>query len=80
MNIGDYITSGILQDYCLGLLTNEEEKKVEIMCIEFPEVSKELQVLRLAIEKYANTDATWQREALRLKVWKEVKKLWEEQS
>lgn len=77
MNIGDYITSGILQDYCLGLLTTEEEKKVEIMCSEFPEVSKELQLLRLAIEKYANSDATWQREVLRMTVWKEVKKLWE---
>jgi hypothetical protein len=78
MKVGDYITSGILEDYCLGLLTSEEESKVEAMCNVYPEVSKELLLLREALEKYGNSNKLWRRTELRMKVWKAVKKLWEE--
>lgn len=78
MNIGNYITSGILQDYCLGLLTNEEEKKVEIMCHDYPAVAKELQLLQKTLEKYTTNNTVFRRDELRMKVWEAVKKLWEE--
>jgi anti-sigma-K factor RskA len=78
MNIGNYITSGILQDYCLGVLTIEEEKKVEIMCRDYPAVAKELHLLRQTLEKYATTNSVLLRDELRMKVWKAVKKLWDE--
>lgn len=78
MNIGDYITSGILQDYCLGLLSVEEEKKVEVMCHDYPTVAKELHLLQQSLEKYTANDTIWQRDELRMKVWKAVKKLWED--
>ncbi len=76
MNAGDYITSGILQDYCLGLLTQEEERKVEEMCHEHPQVTEELQLLRQALEKYAGSNNLWRRDELRRAVWEAVKKLW----
>lgn len=78
MNIGNYITSGILQDYCLGVLTNEEEKKVEIMCHDYPAVAKELDLLKKSLEKYTAIETIWRRDELRMKVWEAVKKLWEE--
>lgn len=78
MNIGNYITSGILQDYCLGVLTNEEEKKVEIMCHDYPAVAKELQLLQETLEKYTTNKSVFRRDELRMKVWEAVKKLWEE--
>ncbi len=78
MNIGNYITSGILQDYCLGVLTNEEEKKVEIMCHDYPAVAKELQLLQETLEKYTTNNSVFRRDELRMKVWEAVKKLWEE--
>jgi hypothetical protein len=78
MSEGDYITSGILQDYCLGLLTPNEERKVEAMCHAYPQVASELQLLRNALEKYAGSNKIYPRSELRMAVWKAVKKLWEE--
>jgi len=78
MNKVDYITSGILQDYCLGFLSAEEEKNVEAMCLAFPEVSYELKALQVALQKFTNTNKTIHRNELRKVVWKAVKKLWEE--
>jgi hypothetical protein len=77
MNAGDYVTSGILQDYCLGLLTNEEEVKVEAMCQSYPEVANELKLLRQALESFAGSNETWRSAILRKSVWESVKKLWE---
>jgi anti-sigma-K factor RskA len=78
MNQVDYITSGILQDYCLGFLSAEEEKKVEAMCLAFTEVSLELKALQVALQKFTNTNKAIHRNELRKVVWKAVKKLWEE--
>jgi anti-sigma-K factor RskA len=78
MNKGDYITSGILQDYCLGLLTVEEERKVEMMCHDYPDVAKELQLLQETLDKYVANDSFYHRDELRMKVWEAVKKIWEE--
>lgn len=78
MNVGDYITSGILQDYCLGMLTKDEEIKVESMCYDYPQVATELKLLRQALEKYTNDTLTKHRDELRMAVWEAVKKLWNE--
>ncbi len=78
MNIGDYITSGILQDYCLGMLTVAEERKVESMCHDYPDVANELHLLRQALDKYTASEAIRHRDKLRMKVWEAVKKLWDE--
>ncbi len=77
MNIGDYITSGILQDYCLGLLTVDEERKVETMCQDHPAVADELHLLQQTLDKYMTNDTIRLRDELRLKVWEAVKKIWE---
>ena len=76
MNIGDYITSGILEDYCLGQLTIEEEKQVETMCQDYPAVAKELQLLQQTLHKYVSNDTISRRDELRKKIWEAVKKLW----
>ena len=76
----DYMTSGILQDYCLGLLTDEDERKVEAMCHTYPQVARELQLLRQALEKYTGSDKAKHRIELRRNVWEAVKKLWDEES
>ncbi len=80
MNAGDYINSGILQDFCLGLLSNEEEVNIEAMCREYPEVARELRLLRQALEKYSGSNKVLHRAELRKAVWNNVKKMWEEES
>ncbi|MFM9948383.1 MAG: hypothetical protein ACKV1O_10630 [Saprospiraceae bacterium] len=77
MNAVDYIESGILHDYCLGLLTGEEERAVETVCLAFPEVAKELQLLRGALENYSGSQPIWRKSELRNAVWEAIKKLGE---
>jgi hypothetical protein len=73
MNPSDYIASGVLQDYCLGQLTEEEEMAVDAICQVSPEVARELQLLRLALEKYAGSHKTCHPAELRRTVWEALK-------
>lgn len=75
-----FITSGILQDYCLGLLSNEAERKVEAMCGAYPQVAKELKLLQDALQLYTDENRKPESEALRRSVWEAVKKLWEDKN
>ena len=38
MNVQDYISSGIVESYVLGLASPEEQSEFERMCREYPEV------------------------------------------
>ncbi len=80
MNIDDYITSGILQNYCFGLLTKEEERKVEKICTDYPKVARELQLFRNALKEYSSHTKILNREELRRATWESIKKIWEEES
>ena len=73
MNAADFIASGILQDYCLGLLTGEKEKEVEQMCRAHPQVGEELNILRQALDQFGGTSETWCRAGLRRAVWEYLK-------
>lgn len=55
MNIEEYIASGILEAYVLGLTSAEESREVERMVAAYPEVKAELEDIRLAIESYSNS-------------------------
>jgi len=71
------ISNWILHDYCLGLLTVEEEKKVEQMCLTYPQVARELGLLRHSLEQFSGSDQIKNRQQLRKSVWEAVKKIWE---
>src|ERR1700710_2522321 len=49
----EYINSGILEQYCIGLLNKSEYETVLAMCAAYPEVKKELAAVELDIEKLA---------------------------
>lgn len=53
MNIPDYITSGILESYALGAVSDQEKREVECLSAIYPEVRQELDRLTLALENYA---------------------------
>ncbi|RYF75277.1 MAG: anti-sigma factor, partial [Cytophagaceae bacterium] len=53
MNIPDYITSGILESYALGTVSDQERREVECLSAIYPEVRQELDRLTLALENYA---------------------------
>lgn len=51
MNIKEYIESGILEAYLLGVLTPEEASLVEANIAQFPLISEELQAIQREIEE-----------------------------
>ncbi|HEY0244418.1 MAG TPA: cupin domain-containing protein [Mucilaginibacter sp.] len=68
MNVKDYIASGILEEYCLGRLSADEEAVVLQICKLFPEVKKELAAVEKAIETLAAGNAITPRHDLKQKI------------
>jgi len=48
-----YITSGIIEDYCLGVLSDEESKAVEQQARLHPEIKQEIEGYLNTLEQYA---------------------------
>jgi mannose-6-phosphate isomerase-like protein (cupin superfamily) len=57
MDIKEYILSGILEQYVLGALHEEEAIQVEEVASKYPEVQKEIDDIRSALEQYAIENA-----------------------
>ncbi len=57
MNIKEYISSGILEYYVLGLASTEERKEVEMYSSTHPEIKKEIDAIEAAMEQYAQLHA-----------------------
>ncbi|MDB5001897.1 MAG: hypothetical protein JWQ34_122 [Mucilaginibacter sp.] len=57
MQIQEYINSGILEQYCLGLLTPSEQEAVLAMSALYPEVKKDLEEIELAMQRLALNNA-----------------------
>jgi len=53
MDTGKYIESGVLEEHCLGLLSEEEETYLIQMAMLYPEIKAELAVIETAMEKMA---------------------------
>ncbi|MBC7398688.1 MAG: cupin domain-containing protein [Mucilaginibacter sp.] len=53
MQVNGYINSGILEQYCLGLLTKSEQEAVLAMSTVYPEVKADLAEIELALERLA---------------------------
>ncbi|MEM1327686.1 MAG: anti-sigma factor [Bacteroidota bacterium] len=57
MNVKEYISSGILELYVLGSLSETQRKEVERYASEYPEVRAELDKIEQTIIKYAQSKA-----------------------
>ncbi len=75
MNVEEIIKSGILMDYCLGLVTEEERNKVEQLCRDYPEIATEQKLLQNGLERYAVKKTTWKKEELKKKIWDAIDKI-----
>lgn len=75
MNVGKIINNGILMDYCLGLVTEEERHKVEQLCKDYPDIATELRLLQNGLESYAVKKTTWKKEGLKKKIWDAIDKI-----
>lgn len=68
MNIQEYIESGILEEYALGVLSEVERAEVERIAREHPEVDRELKNAIQALDAYAEAHAVTPPPALRERV------------
>ena len=57
MNIKEYIASGIVESYVLGLLTDTERREFESQCNQFPEIAEARKNFELSIEQQLLKDA-----------------------
>lgn len=57
MDIKQYISSGILEDYVLGATTVQEKQEVQCISHIYPEVQEELLKLEKVMEKFAHNQA-----------------------
>ena len=57
MNIKEYISSGVVESYVLGLLTAQERFEFEQYCEAYPELKAARDAFELAVEKQAMENA-----------------------
>jgi mannose-6-phosphate isomerase-like protein (cupin superfamily) len=69
MDIKAYIASGIIEDYCLGILGDEECRAVELYAQSHPEIKQEMNAFMQALEQYALDNAINPGEQLRTKIF-----------
>lgn len=57
MNTREYIESGIIESYVLGMASPEEAAELESLCLQFPEIKEALTAFEIALEKNAMANA-----------------------
>lgn len=73
MNIKDYISSGIIESYVLGLASAEERTEFEKLCREYPELVAARTSFELALEKHMAGLAALPNESLKEKVMNAIR-------
>lgn len=72
MNIKEYISSGVVESYVLGLLSAQERFEFEQYCEAYPELKAARESFELAIEKHAMENAMPPPAGTREKIWSAI--------
>lgn len=75
MDIKEYISSGILELYSAGALTDVEAREVEAMAVKYPEVQAELDKINEAVTNFASVYQKSPRPELRSKIINKINSL-----
>lgn len=57
MNVKEYISSGIVESYVMGLATEAERTEFEAMCAQYPEIAEARNAFELALEEQLLNDS-----------------------
>lgn len=68
MNIQEYISSGIIESYVLGLASDAERQEFEQNCLLYPELAEARNAFELSLEKYARENASTPPLSLKTKI------------
>lgn len=79
MNLKEYLSSGIIEDYCLGVLNPDEMRTVALNAERYKEVKDTIETYEAALKKYAegldtDNDMIISKEEIFLKLLKRMKK------
>lgn len=80
MDLQAYIKSGIIEDYCLGVLPTEESKKVAQMAMDFPEIKQEVDAYTEALGQYGANAAQFSAAKAKNKIFSTITNLITEQT
>src|SRR6266700_1523861 len=69
MNLSEYIESGVLQEYCLGLLTDKEKSAVEENCRQYPAIKSELEAFQSSLQDYVSDFNMHPPAGLQSRIW-----------
>ena len=72
MNIQEYISSGIVESYVLGLASTEEQLEFEQLCTTYAELRQAKEAFEISLEQHALDNAIAPPVALKQKIWEEV--------
>ena len=72
MNIQEYISSGIVESYVLGLASHEERSEFERMCAAHTEVRRARELFELALEEQAMMNAVAPAKNIKSKIFAEI--------
>jgi anti-sigma-K factor RskA len=72
VNVQEYISSGIIESYVLGLASPEERNEFEQMCIQYQEVLQARTDFEIALEKQAMENAFAPSAGLKKKIMEEI--------
>lgn len=72
MNTQEYILSGIVESYVLGLASDEERREFEQMCVQYPEVLAARADFEMALEKQAMENAITPVAGLKDKIFEQI--------
>jgi anti-sigma-K factor RskA len=72
MNIQEYISSGIIESYVLGLATEEERAEFEKLCLQYPELVNARENFELALEQQARKDSVTPPNNAKEKIWSAI--------
>lgn len=72
MNIQEYIASGILESYVLGLANEKEIAEIEQLALQSPEIKAEIRAIEDALESYAFANSEAPPAHLQGQIWDKI--------
>jgi anti-sigma-K factor RskA len=79
LNVQEYISSGIIESYVLGLSGEEEARELEELCVQYPEIKAAVREAEAAMEEYAQLNAISPPEYAKEKIWSTLSSLQEKE-
>jgi anti-sigma-K factor RskA len=75
VNIEQYISSGIIESYVLGLASPEERLEFEQRCSQYPELLAAREAFELSLEQFSQAQAVPAPAGMKARIWEEISRV-----